>query len=298
MSWLRRMQDTSPVSARVATPADRPVLAALLANTWRRFGALAVEEQLALLGNGRSVLAFEAYEATGFLGLALRTPTGDPPERWADVTMLAIAANQGAGRTTRLLLETALAALQTEAVTGLTCVAADRWVSEALAEAHFDQIDQVINYARPAGKTPPAPSPTPATLRPAGPADLTSIHGLNAAAFEPFWCYDPQTIASWLLTAEHAVMAELDGRPIGFALTTQAFSGEYAQLMRVATHPHFRGRGVGRQLVADAIRFTQESGLPGLSLNTQASNVISRYLYESLGFHLTGAAVAVMVLRT
>jgi ribosomal protein S18 acetylase RimI-like enzyme len=68
--------------------------------------------------------------------------------------------------------------------------------------------------------------------------------------------------------------------------------------MRVATHPEARMRGIGRQLVVDAIRFVQESGAPGLTLNTQASNFVSRNLYESLGFHLTGAPVAVMVYRT
>ncbi|MCX6028483.1 MAG: GNAT family N-acetyltransferase [Chloroflexi bacterium] len=296
MSWWRRTQATSPV-ARLAVPADRPVLAALLANTWRRFGALAVEEQLALLDNGSSALAFDAYEPMGFLGLSPRAPTGEPLERWADVAMLVVAPNQGAGRTVSLLLETVLAGLQAQAVTGLACVAADHWVSEALAEARFFQVDRVINYTRPAGKIPPAVPPTPASLRPAVPADMGVILDLNAAAFRPFWRYDPQTTASWLLTADHAVVAELEGRPVGFALTTRAILDEYAQLMRVATHPSVQGRGVGRQLVADAIRFAHESGTPGLSLNTQASNAVSRYLYESLGFHLTGAPVAVMMLR-
>jgi ribosomal protein S18 acetylase RimI-like enzyme len=297
MNRWRKTDNASPI-ARPAVPADRPALAALLANTWRRFGALAVEEQLALLHNGASVFAFDHYDPAGFLGLSLRAPAGEPAERWADVTMLAVAAGRGAGYTVRLMLETALGALRPYGATGLVCVAADRWVHQALAEADFAEIDQVISYTRPAGKTLPSARPEAARQRPGGAPETEAILALNAAAFTPLWRYDAQTTIGWLLTAEHAALAELAGRPVGFALTTKAIPGEYAQLMRVATHPEARMRGIGRQLVVDAIRFVQESGAPGLTLNTQASNFVSRNLYESLGFHLTGAPVAVMVYRT
>ena len=105
-------------------------------------------------------------------------------------------------------------------------------------------------------------------------------------------------MTSWLLTADHTVVAEVASRPVGFCLTTSAARDDYAQLIRVATHPDFRGQGIGRQLVVDAIHFAQESNMPGLTLNTQASNIISRRLYESLGFHLTGAPVTVMMHKT
>ncbi len=100
-----------------------------------------------------------------------------------------------------------------------------------------------------------------------------------------------------MLTSDRSVVAELDGRPVGFAITTTGLSGNYAHLIRVATDPEYRGRGIGRQLVVDAVRFARDLNTPGLALNTQASNRVSRSLYESLGFRQTGHALAVMVYR-
>ena len=51
------------------------------------------------------------------------------------------------------------------------------------------------------------------------------------------------------------------------------------------------------QLVVDAVSFARGAGAPGLALNTQASNRVSRSLYESLGFRPTGHTLAVMVHR-
>jgi hypothetical protein len=45
----------------------------------------------------------------------------------------------------------------------------------------------------------------------------------------------------------------------------------------------------------DAIHYAGRSGAGGLSLNTQASNMISRRLYEELSFRLTGQTVSVLV---
>ena len=70
-----------------------------------------------------------------------------------------------------------------------------------------------------------------------------------------------------------------------------------AEIKSLAVDEVCRGRGIGRQLVVDAIRFAREVNSPGLALNTQASNRVSRSLYESLGFRQTGHALAVMVHR-
>jgi ribosomal protein S18 acetylase RimI-like enzyme len=65
----------------------------------------------------------------------------------------------------------------------------------------------------------------------------------------------------------------------------------------VATHPNAQRRGVGRQMVADALRYAWQVGATGVSLNTQTSNAVARRLYESLGFHPTGGTISVLVCR-
>ena len=120
---------------------------------------------------------------------------------------------------------------------------------------------------------------------------------INAAAFDPLWRYDSATTLSWLLTADHAVLARRDGRALGFALTSRASGNGYDQLIRLATHPDVQGQGVGRHLVADAIAYSRETGSPGVALNTQASNTIARHLYEAFDFRIVGAAVTVMIYK-
>lgn len=294
--WLRR--NTETVHVRRAAPTDRPALAALLADTWRRHGPCAVEEQIALLSNDASLIALAGDEAVGFLGLSPRAPVLDRPhapvEAWADVRLIAVTTGRPIAQVMRPLLAEVGPLMRRQPLTGLVCLTAEEWLIDALAAGGFWEVDRVLSYLRPnRGALPPAAAV--ATLHDARTSHLDTVLTLNAAAFEPLWRYDARTVLSWLMTADHAVLAERAGQPLGFALTTLNATDGYAQLIRVATHPANRGQGIGRQLVVDAIRYAAEIGAVGLSLNTQRSNVASRRLYETLGFRLTGGVLSVMV---
>jgi ribosomal-protein-alanine N-acetyltransferase len=185
--------------------------------------------------------------------------------------------------------------LYSRRVTALCALTDTGWIRGALVENGFAEVDEVVSYARRNSRRLPGAA-QPARLRPAGPADIDVVLEINAAAFDSLWRYDPATIITWLTTAEYAIIAELDGHPVGFSLAANPLRGEYAQLIRVATHPAVQGRGIGRQLVTDAIRFAEESGCAGISLNTQASNGIARRLYQSLDFRPMPGPLAVLVL--
>lgn len=277
--------------ARLAQPTDRPALADLQVRAWRRHGMLAVEDQVALLNSGFSTLAFAHERAIGFLGLRLREPTEDG--LWVDAAMVTLASGAATGRMLGSLLAAALPGLRTHGTTGIVCLTVDTWLSDALQEVGFSEIDQVITYTRHTEHGVPLVRQV-ATLRPAGPAEADAVLALNAAAFGSFWRYDLATTLSWLFTADHAVLAERDGRPVGFALTSHTSDNSYDQLIRLATHPEAQGQGIGRQLVANSIAFSRRTGSPGLALNTQASNTVSRHLYETLEFHVVGAPVRVL----
>ncbi len=285
------------ISARRAEPADRARLSALLAETWRRQGPLAAEEQVTLLGNRLSMLAFQGARPVGFLGVSPRLPAGDPPERWADLTMVAVAADRPVNRVLSALRDASMPVLRGLGFTGLACLAGEGWLRDGLAAAGLVTVDRVLGYARSFGRG-QVTTAGAAQLRIASASDADTVLAINAAAFEPFWRYDDAAILTWLLTSDHAVLAETAGQPVGFALTAQNSDSEFAYLIRIGIQPAFRGRGIGRQLVADAIAYAQTSSATGLALNTQATNAVSRRLYESLGFSLTGQTLAVMVLPT
>ena len=295
MNWWQKLREDSLV-ARLAAPTDRPVLADLLSRAWRRHGVLAVEEQATLLNSGVSTLAFTRNEAIGFLGLRVRERAGDDRELWVDAAMVTIASGTQPAKTLSVLLEAAMPALREQGATGMVCLTGEGWLHEALRETSFRKIDQVITYVRSNRISLPVASNV-AVLRPAGPAEAGMVLDLNSAAFAALWRYDSATTLSWLLTAEHAMLAERNGRPVGFALTSHASNNGYDQLIRLATHPDAQGQGVGRQLVVDAIAYSQQAGSPGLALNTQVSNAASRHLYEALDFRITGGAINVMAHR-
>lgn len=295
MSWWRIMR-SEPLAVRTAAPVDRAGVATLLATSWRRHGNEALEDQAALLANGLSQVATVGDTVVGFLGLAARQPTGTPPQTWVDVAMMAVEDERSADQMLKSLLAPAIAGFRQGQATGLVCLTAAEWLREALARAGFAEVDQVISYVH-AGRTVPPAGGTAAELRPATTGDADTLLALNAAAFAPLWRYEDATVLSWLMTAEHPVLAFLHERPIGFALTTAAVANGYAHLTRVATHPSVQGQGIGRQLVADALRYAHSVGAPGLALNTQASNAVARHLYESFGFQRTGHFLSVLVYR-
>jgi GNAT superfamily N-acetyltransferase len=296
MGWWRSSRDAG-ITARVATTSDRPAVSALLANAWWRHGTPAVEDQVALLHGGVSAVAFARNQCVGMLGLSVREPAGDPVERWADVASVAISGGRSPTKTLRVLLEVALGKLNERAVTGLVCLTSDDWLTAALSEVGFLEDDRVIGYARSGHLLPTSGAAGPARVRLARSLESDVVLALNSAAFAPIWRYDSSTILSWLLTADHPVLAETAAEPAGFALTTASRDSEFAQLVRIAIAPPFQGLGIGRQMVIDAIHYAWDIGAGGLCLNTQASNTTSRRLYEGLGFRLTGQTVSVLVRR-
>ena len=259
MNWWQRLREDS-VIARLAQPTDRPALADLQVRAWRRHGVMAVEDQVALLNSGLSTVAFSHDRATGFLGLHLREPTEDG--LWVDAAMVTLASGVAAGRVLGSLLRVAFPGLQAKGVTAIVCLTVEAWLRDALVEAGFSEVDQVITYTRPNQYAVPLLRPV-TTLRQAGPADADTVLALNAAAFTSFWRYNSATTLSWLFTADHAVLAERDGQALGFALTSHSSGNGYDQLIRLATHPDAQGQGIGRQLVTDSIAYLTPYGCAG-----------------------------------
>jgi ribosomal protein S18 acetylase RimI-like enzyme len=93
---------------------------------------------------------------------------------------------------------------------------------------------------------------------------------------------------------------DLVGMAYAEARTPSRFSDERAlELSGVVVRSDFRGRGVGRALVAEAARFAQERGIPWVELKTFSPNQGAMEFWESLGFtprvvQLTSSAPALV----
>ncbi len=62
------------------------------------------------------------------------------------------------------------------------------------------------------------------------------------------------------------------------------------EIVNVCVDPQYRGQGIGRALVNEAIRYCREGGSVKLMLEVRKSNSVAIKLYESFGFIPVGVS--------
>ena len=76
-----------------------------------------------------------------------------------------------------------------------------------------------------------------------------------------------------------------DGRVVGYAMVRRFQPGLEGWLIaNVAVAPEFRGRGIGRALVAACLEYARAHGARWAALQVRADNIPALRLYRSLGF--------------
>lgn len=121
--------------------------------------------------------------------------------------------------------------------------------------------------------------------------DLAHLAALEAAAFEHPWSETQlaapladASSAGWLVE-EAPEDARSATPPLAYALFLR-LPGE-AELLRVATHPGQRGRGLATRLLSRALGILERSGRPRTHLEVAADNAPARALYARLGFSVS-----------
>lgn len=56
----------------------------------------------------------------------------------------------------------------------------------------------------------------------------------------------------------------------------------------IGVHQDYRGRGIGRALIQNAIVQARENGFEKLTLDLYSSSKVAQHLFESVGFHIVG----------
>lgn len=87
---------------------------------------------------------------------------------------------------------------------------------------------------------------------------------------------------------KHLWVAEIDGEVAGSVFILPSTEGDKgtAQLRMLYVEPMFRGQGIGRRLVAEAITFSKEAGYDRVMLWTQDCLSSARSIYQKAGFQL------------
>ena len=114
----------------------------------------------------------------------------------------------------------------------------------------------------------------------------------DAQVFEPLWHFGHSPSARIALARPNST-AILDEAIVGYSALLNNSKSE-AQLARLAVATGLQGKGIGRQLLADAIENCRKLGYRRLALNTQLSNLRSQKLYTSFGFRQFGEKIPVL----
>jgi GNAT superfamily N-acetyltransferase len=84
---------------------------------------------------------------------------------------------------------------------------------------------------------------------------------------------------------ERCWIAELDGERVGSVFVVRK-TDDIAKLRLLILDPKARGRGLGRRLVEECLRFAKSAGYSSMTLWTQSILTAARGIYERIGFRL------------
>jgi ribosomal protein S18 acetylase RimI-like enzyme len=187
----------------------------------------------------------------------------------------------------------------------LSTYATDAWLQNGVARAGFAHADTVVYYrlnlprpgshaaaVRSDGAKPAAKGP--AQLHAATLNDSQQLAEMDADIFDPLWHFGASEIVEMLVRGRIQI-ATIGGEMAGYAALLTGQRRE-AHLARLGVHPRFQRRGLGRQLLGEAVDYAQAEGFSTVALNTQASNLRSQALYTNFGFVPSGIEMPVMTL--
>jgi len=128
----------------------------------------------------------------------------------------------------------------------------------------------------------PTKGNTQVKVRPVERGDIPALLAIEEACFEDFWRYDALSFEDIAATHPYFVVAELNGKVVGYQFN--ALEGEFGYLVRIAVHPSVSGQGIGARLMSEAIDFFKKAKVLRIMLNTQDDNTHAHRLYEWFGF--------------
>jgi len=119
--------------------------------------------------------------------------------------------------------------------------------------------------------------------------DLEQVVAIDQVSFSLPW---PPRSFQFELTdneASRCWVSDLDGRVI--AVLVGWFIVDELHIATIATHPEFRGQGIGRQLLLHVLGSAKEEGAIRAFLEVRESNLIALKMYRDFGFVEDGRRV-------
>jgi len=123
-------------------------------------------------------------------------------------------------------------------------------------------------------------------VRPPAPGDVHELERLERLCFPDPW---PGAVILAEVGAAgrfHRVAASPDGRLLGYLFAAWQYLDLH--VLKVATDPEARRRGIATRLMHAAVRHARELGAESVTLEVRRSNLAAQRLYLGLGFSVAG----------
>lgn len=116
--------------------------------------------------------------------------------------------------------------------------------------------------------------------------DVSAVVELDQKSFSLPW---PERSFRFELTdnpASRCWVAELEGQIVGMIVVWLLV--DEAHIATIATHPDYRRKGIGKQLLSHALRHLMDEGARSSFLEVRESNYAAQDLYRKFGYEETG----------
>ncbi len=271
---------SNSVNVRLLNSNDLPLVERLLNTSEYIYQRFTQEELPALLKHYPTVGLFSGTTQRGFL----LSQTVNAPSAWIGGFGVSWTESRSYTKILDILLEHLAKHLITRRVRYLYYSGNDMqndWLRDALLLRGFGLHRLLYAYDK-YDYSVPAKGNQQVKLRPVEKDDIPALLAVEEACFEDFWRYDALSFEDIAATHPYFVVAELDGKVVGYQFN--ALDGESGYLVRIAVHPSVSGRGVGVRLMSEAIDFFKKARVLRIMLNTQDDNTRAHRLYEWFGF--------------
>jgi ribosomal-protein-alanine N-acetyltransferase len=194
-----------------------------------------------------------------------------------------------------LLLPSIIQVAQDNQLSALVFIGNTTWLLDELKGRGFFIREWLVGFERQGTHIPDAPAQACADLRPVHFSDLPALLELDDLAFEHIWHKSASSFNEAMARAASFTVAVAEGRIVAYQWCE--LYDKHAHLTRLAVHPEFQGRGIGAQLLYQAIADAINLGADLITLNTQETNQRSQLLYERYGFVNTRQRMPVLWLN-
>lgn len=127
-------------------------------------------------------------------------------------------------------------------------------------------------------------------IRPMRKDDMEGLEPMAHANLKHWYGGRFRAFRDWMLEADYrtAWVAELDGRPVGFAIISDKPDTDYAKLSAIVVDPSMQKRGVGEHLLKQSEDYSRASNNMKIIATIAEDNEYVKGFAERNGFEITG----------